>query len=141
MTEVLLDTHVWLWSAQGDARRVGRRARALLTRAEAAEAIRISVVTVFEVAALHTLDRIRLARAPEQWIRESLDVAGIRIAELSPAIAIDAGAISRDAIADPLDRLLVATARHLDATFLTSDVRILEYASKTAAVRVHNAGV
>lgn len=138
---ILLDTHVWLWSAAGDARRIGRRARRLLSRAESDGTIRISPVTVFEVAALHTLGRIRLARPLEQWIRESVDVAGIRIAELSPAIALDAGAVSRTALADPIDRLLVATARRLSATLLTSDSRVLDYAVKTGAVRVQDASV
>ena len=65
----------------------------------------------------------------------------MRIAELSPAIAIDAGHIPRAALADPLDRLLVATARRLDATFLTSDARILDYAASTRNVRVQDAGL
>jgi PIN domain nuclease of toxin-antitoxin system len=136
---VLLDTHVWLWSVEGDRRRVGRRTRQLLARAEAGEAIRVSPATIFEVAALHTMGRVRLARPLEEWIRESLQAAGSRIAELSPAIALDAGAIPRDALADPLDRLLVATARRLQATFLTSDARILGYAARTRDLRVQNA--
>jgi PIN domain nuclease of toxin-antitoxin system len=138
---VLLDTHVWLWSVHGDARRIGRRTRRLLSRAESQGALRVSPASLFEVTALHTLGRIRLTRAPEHWIRESLDAGGLRIADLSPAIAVDAGTIPRAALADPLDRLLVATARDLEATFLTSDPRILEYAAKTGDVRVHNASV
>jgi PIN domain nuclease of toxin-antitoxin system len=138
---VLLDTHVWLWSVEGDARRVGRRTRQLLSRAESREAIRVSPATVFEVAALHTLGRLRLARPLEQWIRESLGAAGIRMADLSPAMALDAGAIPRGALADPLDRLLVATARALQATLLTSDTSILEYAANTRGVRVQNASL
>jgi PIN domain nuclease of toxin-antitoxin system len=138
---LVLDTHVWVWSVEGDVRRIGRRARHLLSQAEAQDAIRVSPATIFEVTALHTAGRLRLARPPEQWIRDALDVGGIRLAPLSPAIAIDAGHIPRRALADPLDRLLVATARQLDATFLTRDTPILDYASKTGHVRVHDAGV
>ena len=138
---LLLDTHVWIWSVEEDARRVGRRARRLLSRAESRDDIRISPATVFEVTALHTAGRLRLALPLDQWIRQALEVAGVRIAELSPAIAIDAGSIPRAALADPVDRLLVATARQLDATFLTSDTRILAYASDTRNVRVHDASV
>jgi PIN domain nuclease of toxin-antitoxin system len=137
---VLLDTHVWLWVVQGVTRRVGRRATRLLSRAASQEAVRVSPATLFELTALHTLGRIHLVRPPEQWIRDSLEISGIRIAELSPAIAIAAGSIPRSALADPIDRLLVATARHLEATFLTSDARILEYASESGDVRVHDAG-
>ena len=74
---LLLDTHVWLWSADGDTRRVGRRARQALLKAESRDDIRISPVTIFEVTALHTLGRLRLARSLDQsvprlyWIRQA----------------------------------------------------------------------
>ena len=138
---LLLDTHVWLWSVNGDTQRVGRRTRRLISRAESQQAIRVSPATLFELTALHTLGRVRLTLPPEQWIRDSMEAAGIRIAELSPAIAVDAGRIPRDALPDPLDRLLVATARHLEATFLTSDTRILDYGAKSGDLRVHAAGL
>jgi PIN domain nuclease of toxin-antitoxin system len=136
---VLLDTHVWIWSADGDVRRLGRRTRGLLTTAEAAGEIRVSPVSVFEIVALHTLGRLRLTRTPERWIRDALDAAGIRLAELSVDVALDAGQMPRAALADPIDRLLVATARHLNATLMTADSRILEYASSDRNVHVHDA--
>lgn len=136
---LLLDTHVWIWSVEGDVRRIGRRARQLLARAASTDAIRISPATVFELTALHTAGRLRLARSPAAWIGEALAGHGVRLAPLSAAIAVEAGSLPRAAINDPLDRLLVATARQLDATFLTSDPRILEYAAATSNVRVHDA--
>jgi PIN domain nuclease of toxin-antitoxin system len=51
---------------------------------------------------------------------------------------VDAGYIPRTALADPMDRLLVATARQLDATFVTADRAILTYA-RGGHVRVHDA--
>lgn len=136
----MLDTHAWVWSVDGDTRRIGRRTRQMILRAESRAAIRVSPVAIFELTALHTLGRVRLARSLDQWVRGALETAGVRIAELTPAIALDAGAIPRGALADPLDRLLVATARQLDAVFLTSDRRILDYASITGNVRVQDAG-
>ena len=135
---VLLDTHAWIWSIEGDVRRVGRKAQALLARAEGQERIRVSPVSIFEIVALHAAGRLRLSRPAEGWIRESLAAAGVRLAEVTPSIAIDAGAIPRTALADPLDRLLVATARQLDATFLTADQQILQYARTTSNVRAHD---
>lgn len=136
---LLLDTHVWVWSMNGDVRRVGRRSRQLLRRAQARDAIRVSPVTVFEVGALHTLGRIRLTLAVDQWVRQSLDAPGVRIAEITPSVALDAGHIPRSALPDPLDRLLVATARQLAATFVTADEAVLKYALTTGQVRVHDA--
>ena len=99
----------------------------------------VSPVSIFEVAALHTLGRLRLSRPVESWIREALEGAGLRIVPLSPEVAIDAGLIPRTALPDPLDRLLVATARDAQATNLTADDRILQYAADTSDVRAHDA--
>jgi len=61
-----------------------------------------------------------------------------RVVELNGDMAVDAGNIPRSALADPMDRLLVATARQLDATFVTADRAILPYA-RGGHVRVHDA--
>jgi PIN domain nuclease of toxin-antitoxin system len=135
---LVLDTHVWVWAVSGDTRRLGRRSRTLLTRAESQHALRISTATIFEVAALHTSGRLRLGRSLEQWIDEALARPALRVSPVPAAVAIDAGTIPRTALPDPLDRVLVATARHLDATLVTSDRTILDYASSTRNVRVHD---
>lgn len=136
---LLLDTHVFVWSVEGDERRIGRQARRMIERAESSGAVLVSPVTLFEITALHVAGRLRLARPVERWILDGLETTSIRIAELSPSVAIDAGHIPRTALEDPADRLLVATARELDAAFLTGDARILDYASKTRNVRVQDA--
>ena len=137
---LLLDTHVWIWTLAGDARRIGRRARSLLTRAESRDALRISPVTLFEVMALHAAGRLQLTRPPDEWIRQAIASAPVRIAELSPSIAIDAGRIPRDVLADPMDRLLVATAAKMEATMLSADARILQYGLRTRTLRTADAG-
>lgn len=138
---LLLDTHAWIWTVEGNARRIGQRARRLIARAAAQAAVHISPATLFEIVALHTAGRLRLSRPPEQWIRESLELPGVRLATLTAAVAVDAGYVPRTSLADPLDRLLVATARQLDVTFLTSDANILRYAAATNHVRIRDAGV
>jgi PIN domain nuclease of toxin-antitoxin system len=119
---------------------VGRRTRALLARAKPPGGIRVSPVSLFELMALQTLGRLRLTRHADEWIEEALADGRIRIAELTSTMAIEAGTIPREALADPLDRLLVATARGLDAALLTSDARILKYAATLSTLRVHDAG-
>ena len=91
------------------------------------------------MAALHTLGRLRLVIPVESWIREAMNATGMRLAPLSSDVAVDAGAIPREALADPLDRLLVATARFGQGTIVTADERSLEYSTRTSAVRVHDA--
>ena len=60
-----------------------RQARAqAIARAERQHALRISVATIFEIVALHIAGRLRLAQPPEQWVEASLDLPGVRLAEL-----------------------------------------------------------
>src|SRR5262245_19864804 len=110
----------------------------MISQAAAREAVRVSAATLFEIVALHTAGRLRLALPPERWIQDSLDRPGVPLAELTRDVAIGAGFIPRTALPDPLDRLLVATARQLDATFLTSDSGVLGYATRTGNVRVRD---
>ena len=135
---LLLDTHVWIWALAGDTR-LGRRARSLLARAESRDALRISPVTLFEVMALHTAGRLQLTRPADEWIRQAMASAPVRIAELSTAIAIAAGRIPRDVLADPIDRLLAATAREMEATLLTADARILQDGVRSRTLRIEDA--
>ena len=86
---------------------------------------------------LHVTGRLHFNRPLEQWVRDATGAGEIRVAELTTAIALDAGHIPRAALADPMDRLLVATARQLDATLVTSDRAILKYGDK-GHVRVHD---
>lgn len=135
---VLLDTHVWLWWVEGDSH-IGRSAKTAIARAESRDEVRISPATMFEIAALHTHGRLRLRLSPEHWIRQALDVTGARLGDLTAAAAVDAGLIPRTALPDPIDRLLVATARTANATLVTADQQMLRYAAATSHVRTRDA--
>ena len=131
----LLDTHVWVWSVEDD-RRLGTQTRRLIARADARGLLRVSPISFFEIATLHKNGRLQFRRSLEQWIRDAVE--HVRIADLATDAAVDAGHIARDALPDPMDRLLVATARYLDATFVTADRAVVIYA-RGGDVRVHDA--
>jgi PIN domain nuclease of toxin-antitoxin system len=101
--------------------------------------VRVSPVSVFEISALHASGHLQLSRSLEQWLHAATDGAGIRLAPLSREAAVEAGLLPRQAIPDPLDRLLAATARQAEATFVTADRRILDYADATGKLRTHDA--
>ena len=136
---LLLDTHAWIWTLEGDVKRIGRRTRSLVERAAARDEIRVSPVSVFEVCALHAAGRLRLPVPVEQWISGALEPSGARLAPLSREVAVDAGRIGRSVVPDPLDRLIAATARQMDAVLVTSDSALLKYAESTKSLRVQDA--
>jgi PIN domain nuclease of toxin-antitoxin system len=136
---VLLDTHVWIWMVTDAGRHLGPRTRRLLSRAGPAHPPCISTVSLLEICALHTSGRLLFTQPIEGWIRESIGSAGLRVLDLGLSCAIDAGLIPAVALADPIDRMLVATARESQLPLVTRDRRLLDYASRTGAVRVVDA--
>jgi PIN domain nuclease of toxin-antitoxin system len=133
---MLLDTHVWIWAAAGDVDRLGPQ---FLRRLKKTASPFVSSVSLFEIAALTTAGRLVLNQPAERWIRAALAAGGVRVAELTPDIAIDAGAIPSAALGDPVDRLLAATAVHLDLPLATCDRDVIALASRRRDLSVIDA--
>ncbi len=124
---MLLDTHAWLWHGAGDAKRVGPKALREIERARVKGALVVSVASMFEIAALSAAGRLQLAPSADTWMRQSIDFGRIQVSEITSAIAIEAGSIPTVSVPDPIDRLLVATARTLGIPIATRDAVIREY--------------
>ena len=123
---ILLDTHVWVWLMLGD-NRLGARSRRMLEKAAPNRRLRVSVISVWEVAMLEAKGRLTLATDCESWVREALSAPGILMAELTPGVAIASTRLPGAFQGDPADRILVATARESGAVLLTADEAILKY--------------
>lgn len=136
---MLLDTHVWVWAVSDDAR-LGPRTRRQLQKASARPgALAIATMSIFEVAALHVAARLRLALPVERWIQEAIERPALRVFDLDQLAAADAGLIPASALADPIDRCLVAVARIEDRPLVTADRQILDYAARTRLLSVVDA--
>lgn len=136
---MLLDTHVWVWLVGDVPRQLGPRTRRRLARASGPDALFVSVASAFEIAALHTAGRLQFTLPVERWVRESIERSGFRVLSVDRDVSIDAGLIPASALPDPLDRLLVATARERQLPLVTRDRAILDYAQRTGLVRVVDA--
>jgi PIN domain nuclease of toxin-antitoxin system len=125
---ILLDTHVWVWLMLGD-NRLGSSNRRMLEKAVSDGRLRVSVISVWEVAMLEAKGRLTLAADCASWVREALAAPGIRLAEITPHIAISSTRLPGIFHGDPADRMLIATARESEATLVTADKAILQYGS------------
>lgn len=126
---LLLDTHIWIWALEGATSELSRRALKALERAAAAGRVRVAAISVWEVAMLEARGRLRLSLAIDEWVARALAAPGSRRVELTPEIAIDSARLPDDAPGDPVDRILVATARRTGAALMTRDRDILSYAA------------
>ncbi len=123
---ILLDTHVWVWLMLGD-QRLSSANRRMLAKGVSDGRLRVSIISVWEVAMLEAEGGLIMAADCESWVREALTAPGIRLATLTPQIAISSTRLPGTFQGDPADRMLIATARAIDATLLTADQAILEY--------------
>jgi PIN domain nuclease of toxin-antitoxin system len=113
----LLDTHVWVWSAAGDA-----RAKALRDFRGTAF---LSAISVWEVAMLAAKGRVRLQPDAATWVRENLRPP-IDLEPVHPEISLLSAGL-KDFHGDPADRIIVATALVSGLPLFTADERIIDW--------------
>jgi len=61
---------------------------------------------------------------------QAVSAPGLAIEPLLPQVAVEAHSLPNRFHRDPVDRLIVATARVANATLMTRDRRILDYAGR-----------
>ena len=124
---LLLDTHVLVWLMFGDVK-LGQQVTASIREAARDNRLLLSAITPWEIALLASKKRINLYRDLMEWIREALAMPGLKLVPLEPEIAVASTCLPFEMHADPADRILVATARHLGATLVTADQSLLALA-------------
>ena len=128
---ILLDTHVWLWLINGDSRAKSPGFLTLIQKKSLEDAIRVSIISIWEIGMLSKKGRIALKPyGAMEWVHQALRFPGISIEPLNCETAIDSTDLAGDFHADPADRILIATARNLNATLISEDNRILSYCQK-----------
>ncbi len=123
MKRLLLDTHVWIWMSIESEDLLSQKAARVL------EEVRqkwISIISCWELAKLVEKRRISFSIPTLTWLRRSLLENNVRVAELTPEIAVESTLLD-GFHKDPADQIIVATSRVLRMPLLTSDARILAF--------------
>ncbi len=124
---ILLDTHCWVWMQFGQTEKFTRAPLRMIERAARTGALRVSVMSVWEIGMLEAKGRLELKMSCAEWVRRALDTPGLALAPLTPEIAIESSRLPGRFHGDPADRLLVATARIAGLRLMTKDGRLLDY--------------
>jgi PIN domain nuclease of toxin-antitoxin system len=128
MSPLLLDTHAAIWYSH-DAL-PAPIADKLDEAARGGTPLLVSPITAWEVGQLASRGRIDLTMPPLPWFRALLATPGVGLAELSPDILIASSFLPGMPPRDPMDRILIATARELAATLVTRDRAIIAYGAQ-----------
>jgi PIN domain nuclease of toxin-antitoxin system len=123
--ELLLDTCVIVFAANDTIMNT-----AAIKAIEAAideERIRISPVSAWELGMLMSKNRITSTSEPLDFFNQTVARTLGKTCELTPEILVSSCYLPGVLHRDPMDRILIATARVLDLTIVTSDRAILAY--------------
>lgn len=126
MPVYLLDTCAVIWIANGDPLR--EPAASSLPKAYAdGGGIAISPMSAWEITMLAVKGKIALSMHFETWFDPVLALPRVGLAELPHGVLIQSCALPGAPPADPVDRILAATARAFDYTLVTRDRHLLAY--------------
>jgi PIN domain nuclease of toxin-antitoxin system len=125
---LLLDTHVWLWLEAGSSE-LSAGTRRAISNALGAGLLRIAAISLWELALLASRGRIVLGKPTNLWLDAALAEPGPIGEPLSARVAIESCELPGAFHGDPADRMIVATARVTNATLMSRDRRILDYAA------------
>ena len=124
---LLLDTHCWIWAQLGLVQQLSRAALQSIKDAEREGNLRISVISIWELAMLEKRGRLALPMNIRMWVEQALSKPGIAVAPLTPEIALESVHLPGEMHGDPADRMLLATARVLGARLVTKDAQLIRY--------------
>ncbi len=123
---IVLDTHVWVWWVSG-ANPLPPRVKSRLESARQDRSIRISSISVWEVAQLVAKGRLELTMDTADWVARSESLSFLEFVPVDNRIAIRSTSLPGRFHSDPADRMIVATAQSLGATLITKDEKLRRY--------------
>jgi PIN domain nuclease of toxin-antitoxin system len=120
---LLLDTHIWLWSHAEPGKLTKRVATAL---ADERNQLWLSPISIWEFLILVERGRVRIRNGtpPSSWVEAALSRAPMHDAPLSREVAVRSRSVRLDH-QDPADRFLAATADVYELTLVTAADRVL----------------
>ena len=128
MSPLLLDTNALIWIASGRPLAAAAAGALELSARDRTEVL-VTPISAWEIGMLSARGRIALASPPATWFARTLAAAGFGLAEQTIGILIDSSFLPGSPPADPMDCIIIATARELGLRLVTRDRAILDYAS------------
>jgi PIN domain nuclease of toxin-antitoxin system len=123
---IVLDTQAWLWWVH-DPSRLSRRAKVAIERAEKTDGIRVSVISVWEIAVKSELGKLELPMEITEWFRQASSYPNLIVEPVSAQDAIASTRLPGEFHKDPADRIIIAITRRYGVELVTSDKQIRAY--------------
>jgi PIN domain nuclease of toxin-antitoxin system len=120
---IVLDTHALVWWLS-DSQKLTPVARRTIKAAAASSGVAVSTISLFEIGTLVRRRRLKLAVDVQRWFGAVCALPELTVEPVSAEIAWAAAALDQALPGDPADRIIVATARALEARLVTADAKL-----------------
>ena len=122
---LLLDTCAIFYVAES--RFARQEASAKVEAAALHEELFVSPISALEIGRLSASGRLPITADPSKFFSSFLAATGARLCSMEPNLLIESSYLPGKFHKDPVDRILVATARFHGYALVTSDRAILNY--------------
>ncbi len=126
--KLILDTHILIWYIEGI--NLSESQVVLIDQMREKNSLYISAISIWEIALLISRERIALSIDLDQWIKKTTSISGLNLIDLSISILTQSCILSNYEHKDPADRMIIASARSINAHLMTCDQKIIDYADK-----------
>jgi PIN domain nuclease of toxin-antitoxin system len=123
---IVLDTHVWVWWVSG-AQPLPARVKRLVEQHRKQATIRVSSISVWEVAQLVKCGRLELTMDVADWVARSEALPFLEFVPVDNRVALRSTQLPGSLHADPADRIIVATTLAVGGTLVTKDNKLRRY--------------
>jgi len=126
--KLILDTHILIWYVEGI--NLSESQVALIDQMRDKASLYISAISIWEIALLVSKERIALSIDIDEWIQRVASITGLNLMDLSIPILTQSCTLLNYEHKDPADRMIIASARSINAHLITHDQKIIDYADK-----------
>ncbi len=123
---LLLDTCAMIWMAE-DERLSDEAVLEIDQASDRKESLVLSPISAWEIGMLASKGRFASPMSPLAWLDRFAKGANVRLAPLAPEVLIASSFLPGAPPKDPIDRIIIATARHENLRLVTRDSAILAY--------------
>ncbi|TPL07737.1 type II toxin-antitoxin system VapC family toxin [Mesorhizobium sp. B2-4-11] len=122
---ILLDTCALIFVANEE--RISEQAEAEISEAAYDDRLYVSPMSAWEIGIGVAKNRLKLPLGPLEFFQRFLRLMQAQLTAVSPEILIGSSNLPGRLHDDPMDRILISTARNLDMVLVTRDEPILDY--------------
>lgn len=123
MADIVIDTHIVIWYF-ADPTQLSKTAETAIDNAETSGTIYVSAITIVEL--IYLIEKNKIPQDVLNLLRVALEdsATAFRLIELSREVADEVENIPRSIVPDMPDRIIAATALHLNLPLITNDHKI-----------------